>query len=228
MSTLPKLDIAKYKHELFGLGKKIEYRPFTVKEQKILLLAKEADSAEDKVQAIKQIISLCTFEKVDPDKLPFFDIEDLFLRIRARSVSNTSEIYFKVKDSKKKIKVTINLDDVKLDVPEGHSKKIMLTDSVGIMMKYPSLEMISTGIKDNDTLLKNCIDYVFTNDEMFYFKDFTDSEVEEWIDSFDIPALSKIKAFFDTMPRLRHEVKVPIGDDEFEILKFEGLEDFFS
>lgn len=226
--SLPKLDLPKYTHHLVGLDKKITYRPFTVKEQKILLQAKQSEEPDEQVNAIKQIIELCIYEDINVDELPFFDIEDLFLRIRSKSVSEISEIMYKVKDSDEKIKISINLDQIKVEQKEGHDKKIMLTDSIGIVMKYPSLELLSQPNLENEDLIKYSIDCVFTEDEVFYFKDFTEDEVQEWIEQFDVSVLSKIYNFFDTMPRLRHKVDVKLKDGSTETIKFEGLQDLFT
>lgn len=226
--SLPKLDLPKYTHHLVGLDKKITFRPFTVKEQKILLQAKQSEEPDEQVNAIKQIIELCTYDDIDVDELPFFDIEDLFLRIRSKSVSEVSEIMYKVKDSDEKIKVSINLDQVKVQEKEGHSKKIMLTDSIGVMMKYPSLELLSKPELENDDLITESIDYVFTDDEVFFFKDFTDQEVQEWVEQFDVGVLKKIYEFFDTMPRIRHSVTINLKDGSSETINFEGLQDLFT
>lgn len=226
--SLPKLDLPTYKHYLVGLGKKIKYRPFTVKEQKILLHAKQSEDPEDQVEAIKQIIELCIYDDIDIENMPFFDIEDLFLRIRAKSVSDVSEIMYKVRDSEEKIKIKINLDEVKVQEKEGHEKKIMITDTIGVVMKYPSLELLSKPDLQNDDLIRYCIDYVFTDEEVFYFKDYTSAEVEEWIEQFDVTVLNKIYQFFDTMPRIRHSVDIKLKDGTTETLKFEGIQDLFT
>ncbi len=226
--SLPKLDLPKYTHHLVGIDKKITYRPFTVKEQKILLHAKQSEEPNDQVNAIKQIIEMCTYEDINVDELPFFDIEDLFLRIRTKSVSEVSEIMYKVRDSDEKVKVKINLDDVKVQKKDGHDKKIMLTDTIGVMMKYPSLELLSKPDLQNEDLITQSIDYVFTSEEVFYFKDFTGQEVEDWVEQFDVTVLKKIYEFFDTMPRIRHSVDVTLRDGSKETIKFEGLQDLFT
>lgn len=229
MSTLPKIDLPKYKHTLTGTGKEVTYRPFTVKEQKILLLAKQSQEPSSMIDAVKQIIELCTFSTLKADNLPFFDIEDLFLRIRSKSVSNIAEIAYRVKDTNRRITLKINLDDVQVVTPETHTNKIMITPTMGLVMKYPSLEMLSSDEKpSDDVMMRKCIDYVFNENEVFHFNDFSDAEIDEWIESFDMSILLKIKEFFDTMPRIRHTVEVDLGDGTKETIKFEGLEDFFS
>lgn len=229
--SLPKIDLPRYKHHLFGLNTTIHYRGFTTREQKILLAAKEDGSKEAMVEAIKQIIDLCTFGELDIDSIPFFDIEDLFIRIRAKSVSDISELTYRVKDENdeytdEKINVKIHLNDIKVTCPEGHDKKIMLSDDLGIMMQYPTLLMLEKETSEFEKI-KECIECIFNSEEVWYIKDTDPKEVEEFIDSLDIPSLEKIKNFFDTMPRLRHEVNVKLKSGETKTIKYEGLQDFF-
>lgn len=224
---LPKIDVTYYTHYLVGEDKKIKYRPFTVKEQKILLKAKESGDEEELVDSIFQIIELCT-KGLDTTNLAFFDVEDLFVRIRSKSVGELVEFIYKVKDTDEKINVQVNLDDVKVTIPEEHSKKIMLTDTVGVMMKYPSLDLIRQKDKSEEAMLKHCIDYIFDDEEVYYFKDFSEQEVDEWMEQFDLSVMKKIYDFFNTMPRIRYEQEVELSDGRKETLKFEGLEDLFT
>lgn len=221
--ALPKLDIPRYSHHLYGIDKDIKYRPFTVKEQKILLQAKESKDAGEEVDAIKQIIDLCTDQKLDVDSLPFFDIEDLFVRVRSKSVSEVSEIYYKNKETGERVKVVVNLDDLRVEPKEGHEKKIMLTDTIGVVMKYPTLDMILQGSQED--FIPRCIDYIFDENEVY--NDFTTEELEEWVDDFDTGALYKINNFFSTMPRIRYETEIEFKNGEKETLVLEGLSDLF-
>lgn len=227
MGSLPKLDLPWYKHHLVGLDKDIKYRPFTVKEQKILLRAKESNDAQDMVDAMKQITELCT-QDVVADELPFFDLEDIFLRIRTKSVSEVSEIGYKVKDTDEKISVQINLDEVVVKQLPEHEKKIMLTDTVGVVMKYPTLEMLSGEATTDEDMILNCIDYVFDESEVYHFHDVSKQEAQEWVEDFDTSVMLKIHKFFETMPRLRHEVEIELKDGTKETIKFEGIQDLFT
>lgn len=225
----PKIDLPRYKHKLFGLNKEIKYRPFTLKEQKILLLAKQSEDSDQMIEAIKQIIELCTDSSVNPDELAFFDIEDLFVRIRSKSVSEVSELLYKDKETEKKFKVKINLDDVKVTVPENHTNKIMITDSIGMVMKYPTLEMIKRKENFNDDdIIKSCIDYIFDDSGMYYPKDEPKEMLDDWIENLDSKSLVKIQEFFNTMPRLRHQVTLKLDENRTETLTFEGMESFFT
>lgn len=227
---LPKADLPRYKHTLVGLNKSISYRPFTLKEQKILLLAKESEELSQQAEAIKQILELCTFGEIQSSQLAFFDIEDLFLRIRAKSASEIAEMSYRDKETNDIYNIKINLDEVKVTIPEGHTKKIEISDNLGIMMKYPTLELITKREAEDipeDELIKECIDYVYDSTSVYYFKDQTKEEVDEWMDSLDSHTLLKIQKFFQTMPRLRHEVTLKLKNGKEETLKFEGLQSFF-
>jgi hypothetical protein len=230
MSGLPKLDLPRYKHKLVGLNKEVKYRGFTTKEQKILLGAKEEDSADQMLEAIKQIIENCTFGDIDVDTLPYFDLEDLFLRIREKSVSDVVELAYNVKDKDgahlEQIHLSVDLKEVKVKTNPDHKDKIQLSDQIGIKMKYPTVDMLKH-VGDEMAMLESCIDCIFTEDEVFYVKDYSREDYEEFIDSLDVAALKKIKTFFDTMPRLRHEETINLKDGTTETIKFEGLQDFF-
>ena len=228
---LPKLNQPYYTHHLKGLNKKVKYRAFTVKEQKILLAAKESDDPKEQIESMCQIVDICTEGQIDALNTPVFDIEDLFLRIRIKSVSDVSEITYKDKKTEEIIKVEIKLDDVQVQMPEGHTNKIMISDQLGIMMKYPTLTMALDGDKtsiDAD-IIKKCIDYVFDADNVYHFADFTEQEVNEWIDSFDFGIMKQIDKFFKTIPKLRYETEIEVpSTKEKKTLVFEGLNDFFG
>lgn len=223
--SLPKLDLPYYKHHLTGLNQTVHYRPFTNKEQKILLLAKDSKDPEEILSSMLQILDLCTKESLDLDNMPSFDAEDLFLRIRSKSVSNESEIYYKVKDTGESIKCKINLDDIKIQHHESHTNTIQLTESVGIKMKYPSVVDFA---KSDDDLVLSCIDCVYDENEVYNFSDFSKEEQQEWLDSFDLESTIKIRNFFETMPCLKHTITIKSKEGEEFQITLSGLEDFFT
>lgn len=223
--ALPKIDVPVYKHKLVGLNKTIKFRVFNVKEQKILLHAKEEESNEAMIDAIKQIVELCTFGKVDVEKLPFFDLEDLMLQIRIRSVSDVSTVTFKDKEKNETVDVDVDLKKIKVQIPKDHDSVIYFTDTVGVKMKYPSLDMIKEN--EEQDLLVSCIDYIFDDEEIYKASDIETEEMEQWVDELGITETVKIKKFFDTMPRLRHEQEVELKDGTKHTLKFEGIDSFF-
>lgn len=230
--ALPKLDLPKHKHFLVGLNETITYRGFTAKEQKILLEAKERDDESSIRSAIKQIIELCVYDDIDVDNLAFFDIEDIFIRIRAKSVGDTVDLKYKVKESDPEefVEFTVNLDEVKVKIDNDHTKKIILSGDnekiIGVMMKYPSLSMIDSKLDIFD-MIKLSIDYIFDEDEMYYIKDTSKQDLDDFVDSLDTRAIGKLKQFFESIPRLKHTQIVKLKNGNKVTLNLEGLKDFF-
>jgi len=230
--ALPKIDLPLFDIEIPSTKKKTKFRPFTVKEEKILLIAQESKDIDQIINAIKQIVNN-TVENVDVDDLATFDLEYLLVHIRGKSVSN--EIQFSVTDpdTTDKVNLILNTDNVKMVYNENHNKMISLDSNVHIMMRYPSINELSTLIKNKsniDSMLRimiSCIDQVIEGDSVYKIKDFSEEEVFEFINSFTSSHVDSIKNFFDTMPTLRCEIPYvnSKGDDKTFII--EGIESFF-
>ena len=217
--ALPKLTVPEYEAILPSTEKVLKYRPFLVKEEKILLTALEAEDDDIMADAIRQIVNNCVLEELDVFKLPTFDIEYLFLRLRAKSVGEKVTLGLRPwgcqnnegKLCENSTQVEINLEEEKVIKDENHSSKIMLNDEIGVKMKYPDIKNIN--IIDADSaitgmnIVRNCVDMVFTKDETFERDSFTDEELEEFIDSLNSDQFKKIKEFFDTMPTLKYTTK---------------------
>ena len=239
--ALPKLTVPEYEAILPSTEKVIKYRPFLVKEEKILLTALEAEDDVAMADAIRQIVNNCVQGELDVVKLPTFDIEYLFLRLRAKSVGEKVTLGLRPwgcpnnegKLCEKSTEVEINLEEVKVIKDENHSSKIMLSDDIGVKMKYPDIKNIN--IIDADSaitgmnIVRNCVDMVFTKDETFERDSFTDEELEEFIDSLNSDQFKKIKEFFDTMPTLKYTTKYKCGTcgEEKETI-LQGLSSFFD
>ena len=239
--ALPKLTVPEYEAILPSTEKVIKYRPFLVKEEKVLLTALEAEDDDIMADAIRQIVNNCVLEELDVFKLPTFDIEYLFLRLRAKSVGEKVTLGLRPwgcpnnegKLCEKSTEVEINLEEVKVIKDENHSSKIMLNDEIGVKMKYPDIKNIN--IIDADSaitgmnIVRNCVDMVFTKDETFERDSFTDEELEEFIDSLNSDQFKKIKEFFDTMPTLKYTTKYKCGTcgEEKETI-LQGLSSFFG
>ena len=239
--ALPKLTVPEYEAILPSTEKVIKYRPFLVKEEKILLTALEAEDDDIMADAIRQIVNNCVLEELDVFKLPTFDIEYLFLRLRAKSVGEKVTLGLRPwgcpnnegKLCEKSTEVEINLEEVKVIKDENHSSKIMLNDEIGVKMKYPDIKNIN--IIDADSaitgmnIVRNCVDMVFTKDETFERDSFTDEELDEFIDSLNSDQFKKIKEFFDTMPTLKYTKKYKCGTcgEEKETI-LQGLNSFFG
>ena len=236
--ALPKLNVPVYEAILPSTEKVIKYRPFLVKEEKLLLTAQE--SGEKAVlPAVKQIIRNCVQGELDVDNMPLFDIEYLFLRLRAKSVGE--EITLGLKPwgcpqndgelCKFTTEVAINLEEIECVKNEKHTSKIMLDDNIGIMMKYPDISQLNIKGSENEMglkVIKKCIGMIFTKEETYERDSFTDKELDEFIDSLNTKQMEQIKNFFDTMPVLKHTVKYTCKTcDEEKETTIQGLQSFF-
>ena len=236
--ALPKLNVPVYEAILPSTEKVIKYRPFLVKEEKLLLTAQE--SGEKAVlPAVKQIIKNCVQGEIDVDNMPIFDIEYLFLRLRAKSVGEEVTLGLKPwgcpqndgKLCKFTTEVSINLEEIECKMDKKHSTKIMLDNNVGIIMKYP--DMSQMGIKGSETemgmkVIKSCINMIFTEEETHERDSFTDKELDEFIDSLNSKQMEQINNFFETMPTIKHTAKYTCKTcGEEKETTVQGLQSFF-
>ena len=239
--SLPKLNVPVYETVLPSTEKVIKYRPFLVKEEKVLLTAMEDGKTETIMNAVKQVLKNCIQSKIDLDKLPTFDLEFLFLRLRAKSVGEEVTIGLKPwgcpqnngELCDKTTEVKVNLEEVKVIKDEKHTSKIMLDDNVGIKMRYPDISKINidTG-NDMETGMKmihQSIDMIFTSEETHERDTISEKELEEFIDSLNTEQFAKIRTFFDTMPQLKHTAKYTCSTcGEEKETTITGLNSFFG
>lgn len=231
--ALPKIDLPLYEVKLPSNGKSVKYRPFTVKEEKILLTAQESQSNSQMITSILQIVNNCLVD-YDVEDLSVFDIEYVLINIRSKSVDNNVEFEIEDPDTKERVKLNMDLSNVKVIKDERHTNKIKIDDTYTLILKYPSLEMISdmmdpeavTPEKTFD-VLTSCIDKLATEDEIFNFKDFTKKEVNEFIESLHSDVVKKMKEFFDTIPKIRHEIPYVNSEGKEKTFVVEGLQSFF-
>ena len=190
--SLPKLNVTIHETVLPSTDTVIKFRPFLVKEEKLLLTAMEDPSQSSMLNAIKAIIDSCVQEKLDVEKLPIFDIEYLFLQLRAKSVGEIVEVGIKCPECDFSIPTEINTEEIKVSKPEGHSRKIMITDEIGVMLSYPVIA--TEGLRDEDGLeiIKDCIDMIFTKEETHEKGSFSDEDLTEFVESMDTKQFSKI------------------------------------
>lgn len=248
---LPSPTVPTFEATIPSSGKKIKYRPFLVKEEKVLLFAMESEPDEnssfeerqeweDKVRdVVKDILKSCIISKVDLEDLASFDLEYIFLRIRA--VSSGEDIQLTVTcrdDGTTTVPVMINLMDVEVKKPEGHTNKIMLTDTMGMIMKYPSVNqfiditLLNKSLDDTDELFEmiaDCVDQVFEGEEVWDSSDLKKSEILTFIEKMTQKQFGELEKFFTTMPILSHEFKVTNPNTKVEsVYKLEGLQNFFG
>ena len=237
---LPKITTPVYELELPSTGQTIEYRPFLVKEEKVLVIALESEDTKQITSAIKNVIKNCIRTKgVKVEDLPTFDIEYLFLNIRGKSVGEEIEVNVTCPDDgKTQVPVTINLDDIQVQKNEDHSNRIKVDDSIMMEMKYPSLDQFIKNNFDFDDknamdqsfeLIATCIDKVFTEDEVWAVEDCSKKEIVDFLEQMNSSQFKEIEKFFETMPKLSHSIKVknPKTKKENEVV-IEGLAGFFA
>ena len=239
--ALPKLNVPVYDTVLPSTEKVIKYRPFLVKEEKILLTALEAGETEALSTAVRQIVNNCVQGELNVDDLPTFDIEYLFLRLRAKSVGEQVTVGLKPwgcpknegKLCENSTSVDINLEEVKVDKEKATSPKIMLDNKIGIKMKYPDINAINiTGISTEAAgmdIIKDCVEMIYTEEDMWERNTITDEELDEFIDSLNSQQFKLIRDFFDNMPVLKHTVKYKCetcGEEKETTLQ--GLNSFFG
>ena len=235
--ALPKLTTPVYELIIPSTDEKIKYRPFLVKEEKILLIALESDNNDEVVQAVKSIVEECTFNKLNLGTMPMFDVEYIFLNIRAKSVGEMSNLRLLCPDDAVTYaEVEINLTDVEVQVEKEHTPKVELTDEMGIDMKYPTIDsFMITGITDvtADNMLEviiTCIDKIYDKkgEEVFDSKDSTQAELIDFIEQLNTTQFQEVQKFFDSMPKLQHTITVknPKTKVESEVT-LTGINDFF-
>ena len=236
--ALPKLNTPTYELEVPSTDEKIKYRPFLVKEEKILMIAMESKDNTQIVNAVKDIVSACTFDKVDISNMPMFDVEYIFLNIRAKSVGEVSKLRVLCPDDKKTYtNVEVDLTKVNVEIGEGHTNKIELTDDTGMIMTYPTIDSFTeTGITSINAenmieLIGSCVLQIYENkgEKVYQGKDQTKKELTEFIESMNTAQFKKVQKFFDTMPKLKHTVKVknPKTKKSSDVT-LNGLNDFFG
>ena len=237
---LPKIATPTYELELPSTGKTIQYRPFLVKEEKLLVLALESENTKQITNAIKSVIKSCILTRgIKVETLPTFDIEYLFLNIRGKSVGEELEVNIICPDDEEtQVPMTIDLDDIQVKKSEEHTNKIKIDDNIMMEMKYPSLnEFIKNNFDGNDKnqmdqsfdLIGQCIDKIYTAEEVWATEDCTKKEINEFLESMNSTQFKEIESFFTTMPKLSHTVKVtnPKTNVESEVV-LEGLASFFA
>jgi len=237
--ALPKIEVPTYELTLPSEDKKIKYRPFLVREEKVLYIALETGQNKEMVNALKDVVGACTFEVLNVDRLPIFDIEYLFLQIRAKSVSEVTK--FRAicpDDGKTYVETEVDLTKVEVQVDDEHTNRIVLDTqrNLGLVLKYPTLKNYDVGrgldnieVDKVFNILIDCVDHIFEGDKIYPAKDTSKQELKEFIESLPQEAFNKIKSFFDTMPKLKHEIEVtnPNTNVTSKIV-LTGIADFFG
>ena len=233
--TLPVINQPTFQIELPSTKKKVTVRPFTVREEKILLTAKQTQEPNDIMRAVKQIVQNCLTDGTDVNDIALFDLELLYIRIRSVSVSNIVELSYQDNEDTKTYKFKVDLQEVNVTYPEGHTNKIVIDDKTGLLMKYPCAalyddkEFLDTS--DEDTLfelLVRCIDKVYQGDQVFDAKEYTFKQLGDFLDRLDSKIFEDLKEFLATQPRLHHELTYKNEGGNDRKIELRTLTDFFT
>tara|TARA_X000001316_G_C921983_1_gene36678 strand:+ start:1420 stop:2109 length:690 start_codon:yes stop_codon:yes gene_type:complete len=228
--ALPKIETPKYKLNIPSTGHEIEYRPFLVKEEKLLLIAQESNNTADIITAMKTIIENCTFGAIKVDELTTYDFEYIFLQLRIKSIGETSDVRMLCSECEEYSEVTIDLNEVKIAQPEEKPKSlVMLTDTVGIKLKPISVKYIDKIDEDDMTaVFRSVIESIFDEEKIYDVSDHSDKELDEFIDSISHSALEEVNNFIDNQPKLTYEGEFKGQTGHVNKFLLEGFQSFFA
>ena len=233
---LPKLDTPTYRLTLPSTGGEIEYRPFLVKEQKLLMMAQESEDDEQIVNAVTSLVKTCTFDKVDADDSPMFDIEYIFLQIRGKSVGEKVQLQLICPDDKETtVDTEIDINDISVQMIDEHTNEVQITDTVKLFLKYPVLKDMKGLMTDTSemeqifSILTKCVHEIHYDEQIFSRIDMSEKDIDEFIDQLTTDQFEGISNFFDTMPKLRHVIPItnPKTNVKSEVV-VEGLASFLE
>ena len=236
--SLPTLNTATYELMLPSSDVTVKYRPFLVKEEKVLLQALESEEVKQVVQALKDIVKACTFGQINVESLPTFDLEFIFLQIRSKSVGEVAKIRVLCPDDKKTyVPVDIDLSKIEVQVDDSHTNKIILDKekNVGLIMKYPTLDSVDVSVEASKLktselfkTIRNCIHQIFEGEKVYNVSDYTEQEMDNFLDSLNSQNFKDIQNFFNTIPALIYEVEVENPNTKVKgKVVLRGLQNFF-
>jgi len=237
--TLPSVETPRYELTLPSTDKVVQFRPFLVKEEKVLLVAMESNNNTEIINATKEILNACTFEKLEIEKLPIFDIEYIFLQIRAKSVGEIAKFKMLCPDDKSTYTdVEVDLTKVNVQVDDKHTNNIVIDENrkLGVVFNYPTLEMTKAGFDIDETdintlfdIMTTSIDHIYEGEKVYPAKDSTKEELKTFLESLPQKTFEKIKTFFETMPQLRHNIEVENPKTKVKsTIDLKGIRDFFQ
>ena len=237
--VLPVANTAKYELMLPSQQKTIKFRPFLVKEEKVLLMAMESGESKEMLSAIKEIVKSCTFGEMIAEDYPMFDIEYVFLQIRSKSVGEKTKLKILCPDDGKTYaEAEIDLSKIEVYVDDDHSPNIMIDEDrkLGVVMRYPALKDVDSDTLQGDIniqktykMITNCIDQIYEDEKVYLRKDTSDKELQEFVDNLSAEQMQKLSKFYNTMPRLEHKVTVKNPKTEVESeVTLKGLASFFG
>lgn len=232
---LPKIDKPLFEMNVPSQNKKVTFRPFLVKEEKILLIAQQGGEEKEIIRALKQILQNCIQDTdFNVEDLTTFDLEYMFLKLRSKSVSNIVKLQYQDNEDEKIYDFEIDLDTIEVQFDPKHTNKIQITDDIGMIMKYPSVNIVNdapqTGdpIEVMDHLIRSCVDKIYDSENVYDVKDYSKEEVNAFLDDLTIEAYDRIREFFDTLPKMYHELNYTNDNGNERKIELTGLRDFFT
>lgn len=232
--ALPQLNSARYEIVIPSQGRTVSYRPYLVKEEKILMIALESQDQNMIMRAIKDVIEQCVYDDIDVNKLAVFDIETLFLALRSKSVGENMDLKIKCSECESLVDVAINVDDI--EIPQVNTENVvMLTETIGVTLRYPSFEMVSNIGDDIDTvdgafkMIADCIDTIFEDDAIHNASDITQAEMNEFLENLNSDQFKKMSTYFEDMPALKHDLNYTCPScTKTNHMELKGLQSFFT
>ena len=232
--ALPIVEVPKYSVTIPSTGESVVYRPYLVKEEKILMIAMESENQEQVMRAVKEVIAACTFNKINVDTLTVFDMEYVFLKLRSKSVGEVSKIGIKCAECSSLNDIEVQLDILEVTKPEEDSSVVMITDKIGVKLRYPTVKDVNVLSKYSGTeaamkTIVACIDNIFDDEKVYPAKDSTPKELEQFVEALNSEQFKKMQKFFETMPSLKHDAKFTCSScgHQNELL-IKGLANFFA
>lgn len=232
--ALPKLSYPTYELTIPSSKKIVKYRPFLVKEEKLLLMAQSGEDAAEIINSLKQVITNCVLtEDFDVNSLSSFDIEYFFLKLRSKSVGNVIELTYRDLEDDKKYKVEVNLDDVEIKESEGHTNRVEIDENMGLTLKYPNTDsaLLAEDGEQTEAIFKvigDCVESIYDENGVYYAKDHSKEEIYEFVSGLNLATFEKIQNFFNTMPKIYYEVKYINSLGKEKVIPLTTLNDFFT
>lgn len=231
---LPKLSTPIFDIKVPSKKTTMKFRPFLVKEEKLLLIGQQSDSAGDMILAIKQVINNCCLDELDIDSLASFDLEYIFIKLRARSVENVVTLQYRDNEDQKIYDFEVNLDEIEVNMTETVDNNIQLTDGIGITLHYPNVSAAErlANIKDEQDILNRlmleCIDTIYDSETVYPVNEYTEQEIMDFIDNIDAKSFRKVEKFFESMPKLSHTLKYTNSLGNERSIELNSVQDFLA
>lgn len=232
--ALPKLSHPTFELEIPSTKQKIRYRPFLVKEEKILLIAQSSNDPKDIIQAVKQVLQNCCTDDIDIDQLTTFDIEYFFIKLRSKSVNNIVNLKYRDLEDDKIYDFEVDLETIEIQHNPDHQKTINVSNNVILNLKYPQMNLVNTLEKvENDTdlvfeILRNCLDTLVYEGKEIKISNYSKKEIDDFILSMDVVSFNKVQEFFNTMPKLKHDIDYVNSLGNPRKITLQSLNDFFQ